>query len=77
MEFGMVKGKVKSISLVPITNQQGKFTMVEIEFPDNPTTNYGKVLDFSQEMSGAAEIITEDMRLIERFFNPIKALMRR
>jgi HlyD family secretion protein len=77
MEFGMVKGKVKNISLVPITNQQGKFTMVEIEFPDNLTTNYGKTLDFSQEMSGTAEIITEDMRLIERFFNPIKSLMKR
>jgi HlyD family secretion protein len=77
MEFGMVKGKVKNISLVPVTNQQGKFTMVEVEFPDNLTTNYGKTLDFSQEMSGVAEIITEDMRLIERFFNPIKSLMKR
>jgi multidrug resistance efflux pump len=77
MEFGMVRGKVKSISLVPIATQQGKFTMVEIEFPENLTTNYGKTLDFSQEMSGAAEIITEDMRLIERFFNPIKSLMKR
>jgi HlyD family secretion protein len=77
MEFGMVRGKVKNISLVPIATQQGKFTMVEIEFPENLTTNYGKILDFSQEMSGAAEIITEDMRLIERFFNPVKALVKR
>jgi HlyD family secretion protein len=77
MEFGMVRGKVKSISLVPVTNQQGKFTMVEVEFPDDLTTNYGKVLDFSQEMSGSAEIITEDLRLIERFFNPVKALVKR
>ena len=77
MEFGMVRGKVKSISLVPITTPQGKFTMVEVEFPDNLTTNYGKTLDFSQEMSGTADIITEDMRLIERFFNPIRSLMKR
>ena len=77
LEFGMVKGKVKNISLVPVATQQGKFTMVEVEFPDNLTTNYGKTLDFSQEMSGAADIITEDMRLIERFFNPIKSLMKR
>jgi HlyD family secretion protein len=51
--------------------------MVEVEFPENLTTNYGKTLDFSQEMSGTAEIITEDVRLIERFFNPVRALVRR
>ncbi len=77
MEFGMVKGIVKNISLVPITNEKGKFTMVEVEFPDKLKTNYGKTLAFSQEMSGSAEIITEDMRLIERFLNPIKALIKR
>jgi HlyD family secretion protein len=77
MEFGMVRGKVKNISLVPIATPQGKFTTVEVEFPKNLTTNYGKTLDFSQEMSGSAEIITEDMRLIERFVNPVKAVVRR
>ena len=77
IEFGMVRGKVRNISLVPVATQQGKFTMVEVEFPDNLTTNYGKTLDFSQEMSGSADIITEDLRLIERFFNPIKAVLKR
>jgi hypothetical protein len=66
-------GKVKNISLVPIAMQQGKFTMVEVEFPENLTTNYGKTLDFSQEMSGTAEIISEDLRLIERLLNPVRA----
>ncbi|MCL2511709.1 MAG: hypothetical protein FWF09_06630 [Bacteroidales bacterium] len=51
--------------------------MVEVEFSDNLTTNYGKTLDFSQEMSGTADVITEDLRLIERFFNPIKSLVKR
>ncbi len=77
MEFGMVKGIVKNISLVPISTEDGKFTMVEIEFPDKLKTNYGKTLDFSQQMSGSAEIITEDLRLIERFLNPIKALIKK
>jgi HlyD family secretion protein len=77
LEFGMVKGRVKNISLVPVATPQGKFTTVEVEFPDNLTTNYGKTLDFSQEMSGAAEIITEDLRLIERFFNPVRAIVKR
>ena len=28
-------------------------------------------------MTGEAEIITEDIRLLERFFNPIRALIKR
>ncbi len=27
-------------------------------------------------MTGEAEIITEDIRLLERFFNPIRALIK-
>jgi HlyD family secretion protein len=77
MEFGMVRGFVKNISLVPIPTEQGKFTMVEVEFPQNLLTNYGKTLDFSQQMSGSAEIITEDLRLMERFLNPIKSLIKK
>ena len=76
MEYGMVRGIVKNISLVPIVSEQGKFTMVEVEFPQNLQTNYGKTLDFSQQMSGSAEIITEDLRLIERFLHPIKAVVK-
>jgi len=54
MELGMVRGKVKIISLVPISTPQVKFTTVEVEFPENLTTNYGKTLYLSQEMSGTA-----------------------
>ena len=77
IEFGMVRGVVKNISLVPIATEQGKFTMVEVAFPQNLQTNYGKTLDFSQNMSGTAEIITEDLRLMERFLNPIKSLIKK
>ncbi len=71
MEFGMVIGKVKSISLISSESNY----IVEIDFPNGLKTNYGKVLLFSQEMKGSAEIITEDIRLIERLFNPIRALI--
>jgi HlyD family secretion protein len=73
MEFGMLRGKVKTISLVPSDNNYS----VEVEFPDGLKTNYGKQLEFSQEMQGTAEIITEDVRLLERFFNPIKSLLKK
>ena len=36
--------------------------------------SYDKKLPMSRELKGTAEIITEDMRLIERLFAPIKKL---
>jgi HlyD family secretion protein len=77
MEFGMVDGIVNNISLVPVINNAERFYMVEVELPNNLQTNYKKELDFSQEMQGTADIITEDIRLIERFLNPIKSLIKR
>ncbi|WP_163708439.1 HlyD family secretion protein [Mangrovibacterium lignilyticum] len=72
MEYGMVKGTVKSISLVPSNDNY----IAEIELPQNLETNYNIPLVFSQEMKGDAEIVTEDLRLIQRFFNPIKSLLK-
>ncbi len=72
MEFGMVRGKVKSVSLVPEDN----FYMVEVEFPAGLVTNYNNNLQVQNQLMGQAEIITEDLRLIQRFFNPLKALWK-
>ncbi len=72
MEYGMVRGVIKSISLLAADNNYS----VEVELPEGLKTNYGKTLDFNQEMQGSAEIITEDTRLIERFINPIKSLIK-
>jgi len=71
-EFGIVDGKVSSISLVPSENNY----MVEITFPNGLTTNYGKLLPVSHEMKASAEIVTEDLRLIERFFMPVKKVWK-
>ncbi len=73
MEFGMIEGKIKSISLIPSDNTY----MAEVEFPEGLKTNYNKQIKFSQEMQGSAEIITADIRLIERLFNPIKSLFKK
>jgi len=72
MEYGIVKGTVKSISLVPSNDNY----IAEVELPQNLETNYHIPLVFSQEMKGDAEIITDDLRLIQRFFNPIKSLLK-
>ena len=77
MEYGMVKVIIKNIALVPVMQNNVRNYVLEVEFHDNLTTNYGKTLTFSQEMQGTADIITEDLRLIERFLQPIRALINR
>ncbi len=71
-EFGIVKGIVRRISLIP-TNENNY--IVEVEFPDGLKTSYGKYLPISQQMSGSASIITEDTRLIEQLLQPIKKVL--
>jgi len=76
MEFGILRGKIKTISLIPTQTEQGSFYTAEIEIPIKMTSNYGKTLGFSQEMTGTAEIITDDVRLLERLFNPLKFIWK-
>jgi multidrug resistance efflux pump len=77
MEYGMVCVPIRNISLVPITVDNQKVCMLEVIFGDRLCTNYGKELSISQEMTGSAEIITEDLRLLDKFLNPIRAVVRR
>lgn len=62
-EFGILKGKVSNISLMP--DKDGNL-LLDVSLPENLKTNYDKVIPFQQEMIGSAEIITEDLRLLER-----------
>ena len=78
MEFGMVRVQIKNISLVPVSVENNqKAYMLEVVFLDKLKTNYGKELTFSQEMTGSAEIITDDLRLLDKFLNPIKAVLKK
>ncbi|GGD28337.1 HlyD family secretion protein [Hyunsoonleella pacifica] len=73
-EFGVLKGIVKNISLIP--NKEG-FYIIDVELPKKLITTYNKDIDFKQEMSGSAEIITEDLRLIERLFYQFRNVLKR
>jgi len=73
-EFGVLKGIVKTISLIP--NKDGLY-LIDVKLPKELITSYNKKLDFKQEMRGTAEIITEDLRLIERFFYQFKEVLKR
>lgn len=63
-EFGTLTGRVKSIATVPTRNGY----LVTIDLTDGLKTNYGKQLDFREGMLGDVEIITKQMRLLERVF---------
>ena len=71
MEFGMLKGYIKTISAVPDIQ---KGYVAEVEFPSGLVTTYNKKLNLIQQMDGNSEIITKDMRLIQQFLQPIRAL---
>lgn len=72
MEYGMLEGSIRSISEVP----DGDNYSLEVELSNGLTTNYGRKLKFAQKIEGVAEIITEDQRLLQRIFNPLKALLK-
>jgi HlyD family secretion protein len=71
LEYGIVRGRVKSKSLVP----SGDAYVIDIELPDGLKTLYGTTLDFTQNMQGTAEIITENVRLLQKIINPFRYLI--
>ena len=80
MEFGVLHGKVHSISEVPEQHQTESGTSilytVEVQFPSNLRTTYHRELPLIQQMDGTGEIVTKEMRLIEQFIHPIVSLIK-
>lgn len=73
-EFGIIKGKVKSISLTP--DKDGNL-LIDVSLPNGLKTSYKKDIAFQQEMSGNADIVTEDLRLLERLMYQFKDVFRK
>lgn len=71
-EFGIVEGKVQNISLTP--DNKGNY-YVDVILPKGLQTSYKKNLAFDKELKGNAEIVTEDLRLIERFFYQLRKIL--
>ena len=69
-EFGLVNGYVESISLASHESS----ISVTVSLPNGLKTSYNKTLVFKQGMVGQAEIITDDLKLIERIFNQFRYL---
>lgn len=73
-EFGVIEGKLKTISLTP--DKEGNL-LLDIELPNGLKTSYKKQINFQQEMTGTADIITEDLRLLERLLYQFRDIFRR
>lgn len=77
MEYGLLKGRLISISSVPETINQEEIGYIgEVAFPQGMVSSYKNKFRFIQQMDGTAEIITKDTRLIERFVQPIESLFK-
>tara|TARA_R110000744_G_scaffold38995_7_gene88904 strand:- start:2858 stop:4147 length:1290 start_codon:yes stop_codon:yes gene_type:complete len=73
-EFGVIKGRVERISTT--SNSQGNY-VVDVSIPKDLITSFGKIIVFKQEMRGTADIITEDLRLLERLLYQFREVFNR
>ena len=73
MEYGILQAKIANISLIS-TND---YYTVEVSFPKGLLSTVNKKLKFTGELSGSAEIITENRSLMERIFTPIKLVLKK
>jgi multidrug resistance efflux pump len=73
-EFGIIIGNIKAISLT--SDKEGNL-LINVSLPNGLETSYKKQIAFQQEMSGTADIITEDLRLIERLLYQFRDVFKR
>ena len=71
MEFGFLTGTVVSVSL--LTDSDSMYT-VTVSLPQDLCTSYGKVLDFNGELTGTAEVMTDERSITGRLLEPLRYL---
>lgn len=67
-EFGSVKGKIEFINTVPTDSGY----LAKISFTNGLITNYKKPIQYRTGLTIQAEIITDDLRLTDRFINTFR-----
>jgi len=77
-QYGIVLGKVESMSNISVPVPKGDGITgykIMISFPKGLENTLKKDIQFKHNMQGKAEIITEDIRLIERFFHELRDIV--
>lgn len=72
-QFGLLRGTVQSVSEIP---NEAKY-FVNISLTPDLVTSQKRTIPFKQQLSGTTEIITEDLRLLERFLFQFRRLLER
>jgi HlyD family secretion protein len=72
-QFGSVTGKIEFISTSPTDSG----FLAKVTLPHGLTTNYNKTLQYKHGLLAQADIVTENMRLLERFYYNIRRQLNR
>jgi HlyD family secretion protein len=72
-QFGAVNGIIDYISPTPTDSG----FLAKVVLPNGLVTSYGKQLRYQYGLVAQADIITENMRLLERFYYNIRKQIRR
>ena len=67
-EFGLMTGRVQSVSMV--AREGANLVLVDIPYP--MVTSFKKRIQFKQDMTGEASVVTEDIRLLGRVLYEIR-----
>ena len=73
LEYGFLRGEVISVSSMPDENCYT--ATLEIAQPDQ--TSYGKRIEMNGDLTGIADIVTEDLSVAARLIGPLKYLLYR
>ena len=78
MEFGFIQVTLSSISMLPYNDEtKGNVYVLEVSLPDSLVTQYGTHIPYRPEMTGVAEVITDDLSVLDRLLNPIRTVLKR
>ncbi|GAB5472046.1 MAG: HlyD family efflux transporter periplasmic adaptor subunit [Maribacter sp.] len=74
-EWGNLEGEIRNMSEVPKQGEEAFYTLY-IKL-NGLTTSYGKEIDFKQEMQGTAEIVVEELTILQRIFYQLRKVFDR
>ena len=81
-QYGQLLGKVEQVSLMASEEQNGqpssgRYYSVAVSLSEKLTTTHAKEIPFTPNMAGTANIVTEDLRLIDRVFNTFREVLEK
>lgn len=76
-EFGQLAGFIATLPELPTLNGENMEYTAKVSLPDGLLTSCKRTISYQPEMQGTAEIVTEDLRVIERVFNQMRKIFDR